>query len=168
MYGDLSGVHKLEARFAEVFPNGEWPTSRADEDSPLKRFAQRFTYNGLDQIALRDLGFGARQAPPSPLVKRPLPESPRLASPIKRQRAGSPQRPPQKFRDRTPRSPPRREPNMPPVHVPTHASVNAPTQAPIHTAVHAPVHAPLTYGAYRPLIHFIGSLPSARSFDGES
>lgn len=23
MFGDLSGVHKLEARFAEVFPNGE-------------------------------------------------------------------------------------------------------------------------------------------------
>lgn len=23
MFGDLAGVHKLEARFAEVFPNGE-------------------------------------------------------------------------------------------------------------------------------------------------
>lgn len=35
-------------------------------DSALKRFAQRFTYNGLDQIALRDLGFGLRHPPPLP------------------------------------------------------------------------------------------------------
>ncbi|OCF36522.1 hypothetical protein I316_01772 [Kwoniella heveanensis BCC8398] len=49
LYGDLSAVHKLETRFVEVFPN----------DSPLKRFAQRYTYNGVDQIALVDLGFGA-------------------------------------------------------------------------------------------------------------
>ena len=27
-------------------------------DSPLRRFAQRYTYDGLDQIALRDLGLG--------------------------------------------------------------------------------------------------------------
>ncbi|WRT67126.1 uncharacterized protein IL334_004092 [Kwoniella shivajii] len=49
LYGDLSAVHKLESRFIEVFPN----------DSPLKRFAQRYTYNGIDQIAIRDLGFSS-------------------------------------------------------------------------------------------------------------
>ena len=116
-------------------------------DSPLKRFAQRFTYNGLDQIALRDLGFGSRQPPPSPPAKRPLPESPRPASPVKRPRAESPRPPPQRFRDRTPRSPPRREP---PVIPPPRVS------------------APPTYSAYRPLVHFVGSLPSARSFNGKS
>ena len=35
-------------------------------DSPLKRFAQRFTYNGIDEIALRNLGFRVRSRP-SPL-----------------------------------------------------------------------------------------------------
>ncbi|ORY33805.1 hypothetical protein BCR39DRAFT_519303 [Naematelia encephala] len=89
LYGDLSAVQKLETRFSEVFPN----------DSPLKRFAQRFTYNGIDEIALRDLGFGSRpRAPlpplppptnmlpppafPSPIPKRPAPDSPR--SPARR------------------------------------------------------------------------------------
>ncbi|WVF72119.1 hypothetical protein IAT40_006931 [Kwoniella sp. CBS 6097] len=62
LYGDLSAVHKLETRFVEVFPT----------DSPLKRFAQRYTYNGIDQIALMDLGFGAVKpaapaAPPQPI-----------------------------------------------------------------------------------------------------
>lgn len=107
MYGDLSAVHKLETRFAEVFPN----------DSPLKRFAQRFIYNSLDEIAIQDLGFGRSPVPPpsgpmprlpsgapaptlpagpatilppaahsSPSQKRPAPESP------PRQRARSPQR----------------------------------------------------------------------------
>lgn len=57
-------------------------------DSPLKRFAQRFTYHGIDQIALRDLGFGLRSRQPPPPVqslpprpispaKRPAPDSPR-------------------------------------------------------------------------------------------
>ncbi|WVQ78099.1 hypothetical protein IAT38_000180 [Cryptococcus sp. DSM 104549] len=52
-YGDLAAVQKFETRLAEVFPN----------DSPLKRFAQRFTYHGIDQVAIRDLGFGRRPTP---------------------------------------------------------------------------------------------------------
>ncbi|WWC90032.1 uncharacterized protein L201_004962 [Kwoniella dendrophila CBS 6074] len=66
LYGDLSAVHKLETRFAEVFPN----------DSPLKRFAQRYTYNSIDQIAMRDLGFSpsARSAQqPTAQANIPLP-----------------------------------------------------------------------------------------------
>lgn len=51
-------------------------------DSPLKRFAQRFSYNGIDQIALRDLGFNARTrhaqtmaAGPPPPQRLPPPAS---------------------------------------------------------------------------------------------
>lgn len=51
MYGDLVAVHKLEQRWAEAFP----------ADSPLKRFAQRFSFDGIDEIALRDLGFGRQR-----------------------------------------------------------------------------------------------------------
>ncbi|ORX39874.1 hypothetical protein BD324DRAFT_667355 [Kockovaella imperatae] len=73
LYGDLAGVHKLESRFAEVFPN----------DSPLKRFAQRFVYNGIDQVALRDLGFGKRlqgAPPPAPSTGGPIPGMPLTGS----------------------------------------------------------------------------------------
>lgn len=75
MYGDLAAVTKLEARFAEVFPRGESLSPHTEEwlewmltrslDSPLKRLAQRFTYNGVDQIGIRELGLG-RIAPPPP------------------------------------------------------------------------------------------------------
>jgi cleavage stimulation factor subunit 3 len=71
MYGDLAAVNKLEARFAEAFPRGmlsdshRW-TSADCPDSPLKRLAQRFTYNGVDQIGIRELGLG-RQQPQMPL-----------------------------------------------------------------------------------------------------
>lgn len=66
-------------------------------DSPLKRFAQRFAYNGLDQIALRDLGFGRRQPPqmpppmpqinssiPPPVQAGILPQRPLSPIPVKR------------------------------------------------------------------------------------
>lgn len=70
MYGDLAAVHKLEKRWAEAFPNGESPyciqaNARVarrihihsdSPDSSLKRFAQRYKYDDIDQIALRDLG----------------------------------------------------------------------------------------------------------------
>lgn len=89
MHGDLAAVRKLETRWAEAFP----------ADSPLKRFAQRHTYAGVDEIALRDLGLRARQAGPSAPaapaaapaqmaaggVRRALPPhmpQPRLAPPV--------------------------------------------------------------------------------------
>lgn len=45
-------------------------------DSPLKRFAQRFTFNGIDEIALRDLGFGRPSRPPAPVPSVPVPADP--------------------------------------------------------------------------------------------
>ncbi|EIW69695.1 hypothetical protein M231_06303 [Tremella mesenterica] len=70
MYADLAAVQKLEARFAEVFPN----------DSPLKRFAQRFTYSSLDEIATQDLGFrrilSQSQSQPQPQPHSTLPPPP--------------------------------------------------------------------------------------------
>ncbi|WWC61133.1 uncharacterized protein I303_103712 [Kwoniella dejecticola CBS 10117] len=129
LYGDLSAVHKLETRFAEVFPN----------DSPLKRFAQRYTYNGIDQIAARDLGFSAthRPQPQQPAVqaniplpsasssssaaapnhaqspagyKRPLPdsESPRRD---RDHRRASLDRSPKRYKAHSPPPPPRRYPD---------------------------------------------------------
>ncbi|WVR05236.1 hypothetical protein IAU60_002248 [Kwoniella sp. DSM 27419] len=136
LYGDLSAVHKLEARFVEAFPN----------DSPLKRFAQRYAYNGVDQIALRDLGFGAVRpavivpnptlvsasapaapaplpvpaagsstgAPPSPGgYKRPAPESPRRAMGHERGGSIDASRSPKRYRTQahSPPPPPRRYPD---------------------------------------------------------
>ena len=205
-------------------------------DSPLKRFAQRFTYNGLDQIALRDLGFGARQqAPPPhfqpalappigqvvaplppqavaptaqiptpPQVKRPLPEDPRQnrpPSPIyKRQRAQSPQGrkftpptndrvpnapipvPPRGFRDRNSRDrspqpmPGGYRPPVPPASIPAPPpsqgygaySTPPPVHPPASTGYGGSSYGPDRSGLSRPLVQFIGSLPSARSFDGTS
>ena len=37
MYGDLAGVHKLEARFAEVFPNGTARFGEADPRLPVEK-----------------------------------------------------------------------------------------------------------------------------------
>ncbi|KAI9638306.1 putative cleavage stimulation factor, 77kDa subunit [Dioszegia hungarica] len=62
MYGDLGAVQKLESRFSETFPG----------DSPLKRFAQRYTYNGMDQIARRDLGFGSPRPQPAAAPQAPF------------------------------------------------------------------------------------------------
>ncbi|PBK72172.1 Suf-domain-containing protein [Armillaria solidipes] len=45
-YADLEAALKLEKRMADVYPN----------DPPLKRFAQRHVYLGVDAIAARDLG----------------------------------------------------------------------------------------------------------------
>lgn len=63
MYGDLTAVHKLETRWAETFP----------KDVPLKRFAQRYTYDGVDEIALRDLGAGRRAPPQAPKAQAAAP-----------------------------------------------------------------------------------------------
>ncbi|GMK56794.1 hypothetical protein CspeluHIS016_0306340 [Cutaneotrichosporon spelunceum] len=128
VHGDLAAVHKLEARWAEAFP----------ADSPLKRFAQRHTYAGVDEIALRDLGLRVRQsgagaapasahtaAPPAapaqaprralpPHMARPPvpPFPPRTASPIPpsspAKRDRSPPRSPHPDKRARPTSPPRR------------------------------------------------------------
>ncbi|KIK50299.1 hypothetical protein GYMLUDRAFT_78535 [Collybiopsis luxurians FD-317 M1] len=45
-YGDLEALQKIDKRMAEVYPN----------DPPIKRFAQRYIYLGLDAIASRDIG----------------------------------------------------------------------------------------------------------------
>ncbi|KAF8632394.1 hypothetical protein AX17_004835 [Amanita inopinata Kibby_2008] len=46
-YGDLEAAQKLEKRMTEAYP----------QDPPMKRFAQRHMYLGVDAIASRDLGF---------------------------------------------------------------------------------------------------------------
>jgi len=205
LYGDLAAVLKLESRFAEVFPN----------DSPLKRFAQRFTYNGIDEIALRDLGFGLRSRPsssnpaplppisalqpviPSPNHKRPAPESPRSPprrrdsfdrsrsptrsdlgpAPFKRYRPASPP-PPRRFpltdRDRGPpqrySGPPLRERERSPLPPPLPPIPRREERAPLPSS---PQPLPLPRdqldpsGVAKPLAWFIGTLPSARSFDGK-
>ncbi|KAG8934999.1 mRNA 3'-end-processing protein rna14 [Tulasnella sp. 418] len=48
--GDFAAVQKLDKRLAETYP----------DDPSIKRFAQRYTYLGIDVIALRDLGFSNR------------------------------------------------------------------------------------------------------------
>ncbi|WVQ71644.1 hypothetical protein IAR50_001184 [Cryptococcus sp. DSM 104548] len=61
MYGDLPAVKKLEESLREVYPN----------DAPLKRFAQRWCYNGIDEIAIRDLGFSQSRTARAPALPRP-------------------------------------------------------------------------------------------------
>ncbi|KAL7423926.1 mRNA 3'-end-processing protein rna14 [Cryptotrichosporon argae] len=62
-FGDLAAVRKLEARWAEAFPN----------DSSLRRFAQRFTHNGIDEIARFDLGQARREAAHAAHARQPHP-----------------------------------------------------------------------------------------------
>jgi len=57
-YGDLEAALKLEKRMAEVYSS----------DPPIKRFAQRHMYLGIDAIADRDLGFA--------LARKPTPANP--------------------------------------------------------------------------------------------
>jgi cleavage stimulation factor subunit 3 len=95
MYSDLAASQKMEKRLLEAYPAGKshqalfpTPFNGPSPDAPLKRFAARFTYNGIDEIASRDLGFGTssivQQPPPLPrldsqsvAIKRTHPESPR-------------------------------------------------------------------------------------------
>ncbi|CAE6450936.1 unnamed protein product [Rhizoctonia solani] len=76
-FGDFIGSQKLEKRLAEIYPN----------DPPIKRFANRYTYLGVDTIASNDLGFKvARQTGPSAAVSASPPSSTakRAASPPRR------------------------------------------------------------------------------------
>jgi cleavage stimulation factor subunit 3 len=69
-YGDLEAALKLEKRMAEVYASGMVLLFRSFmsclfyiKDPPIKRFAQRHMYLGIDAIADRDLGFAmARKA----------------------------------------------------------------------------------------------------------
>lgn len=195
-YGDLSAVHKLEARMSEVFP----------EDAPLKRFAQRWSYNGIDQIAIRDLGFNrARMGvaappafaiapvlppvpasipapiavptpvqPPQESYKRPAPEDIPPRRPSSAEFSRSPKRhraqsPPRRYPERDDRPPPGRyRDSLPPVKAPS--SIPPPPLA-------GPAYATPSSGAYggdkdrsgleKPLAWFMAQLPNARSFDGQ-
>ncbi|OWZ63165.1 mRNA 3'-end-processing protein RNA14 [Cryptococcus neoformans] len=195
-YGDLSAVHKLEARFSEVFP----------EDAPLKRFAQRWSYNGIDQIAIRDLGFNRARmgvaVPPVPAIapalppptasisapiavpapvqppqesyKRSAPEDIPPRRPSSAEFSRSPKRhraqsPPRRYAERDDRPPPGRyRDSLPPVKAPS-------SIPPPHLGA-GPAYATPPSGAYggdkdrsgleKPLAWFMAQLPNARSFDG--
>lgn len=187
IYGDLTAVHKLEARFAETFPN----------DSALKRFAARYTYHGIDEIAIRDLGFGrGRTAPRQQAVAAPAgaagaavpamppfpPSAARTSSPHKRDR--SPPRSPargdmKRARPASPRPFARELPAhqagrfQAPIRerspIPPPRAV-VPPRAIVPPA--APAAAVPNYQQYdrsglpKPLTWFMGTLPPARSFDG--
>jgi cleavage stimulation factor subunit 3 len=174
-YGDLTAVRKLEARFAEAFP----------KETPLKRFAARYTFHGIDEIALRDLGLarGRAAAPPPPLaasaanVFPPFPPGQiRPASPSQK-RALSPPRSPARvdtFKRARAQSPPRGN------FVPPAQNRFAPHQqqqqqgqgqrdtspfprAPVPGARPA---AAATNGPPQALSWFVTRLPTAQSFDG--
>ncbi|QRW27609.1 mRNA 3'-end-processing protein RNA14 [Rhizoctonia solani] len=92
-FGDLIGSQKLEKRLAEIYPN----------DPPIKRFANRYTYLGVDTIASNDLGFkvvrqsgsaGGVAAPASP----PTSNAKRAASPPRR----APDPPAKRFKGQAP------------------------------------------------------------------
>jgi len=157
-------------------------------DPPLKRFAQRFKYNGIDAIASRDLGF--RVTPPAPpgqaqntlIPKRgapsetPPPHIP-TASPLKREHE-----PPVSHRDRSPSRengqpfkrqrpaspPPFRRPGggyqerspLPPQGLPPRRDERS-SLPPV-----VPPREVDRSGLGFPLSRFIGSLPTTRAFDG--
>jgi len=179
MYGDLPAVHKLESRFKEAFP----------KETPLKRFASRYTFNGIDEIALRDLGVGRVRPAPTPAPAAPgaaLPPFPptgavRPASPVRnspQKRPLSPPRSPARvdaFKRARGVSPPR------PAFQPPHAGRFAPpnrdvspfpaARPPVPVAGRVPPAGPTAHAANpgglpQALSWFIGRLPTTRSFDG--
>lgn len=114
-FGDLAAAQKLEKRISDVYPNGTtwqplhsiYPDSFTDP--PIKRFAQRFTYLGVDAIASRDLGFGARSLPsllsPATVTQPIAPAAPASMSappPNVLKRAASPEPPPRRRREPSP------------------------------------------------------------------
>lgn len=150
MHGDLSAVRKLEQRWAEAFP----------KDTPLKRFASRYTYNGLDEIALRDLGLRQRGRPAPAFIPPPPPQvlAPPMppfapsgrASPLPR---GSPAK-----RDRSPPRSPGRADKRPRPASPRRFAPPPPERSP------APPNPEPTLP--KALEWFTSVLPPARSFDG--
>lgn len=182
MYGDLPAVRKLEARFTEAFP----------KDMPLKRFASRYIFDGIDEIAIRDLGFGrgrtahlaapatgATVLPPFPPTGAPRVSTPMRSSPQKR--ALSPPRSPGRVdtfkRPRGVSPAPRFQPpvnRFAPTPPAGRQSPNPMVRPPVPVARAAPV-APPVQSSYTPpapggipqaLSWFIGRLPPSHSFDG--
>src|SRR4051812_2599139 len=157
-------------------------------ESPLKRFASRYSYQGIDQILVRDLGFGVKpaaaapQPPVSVPAKRPLreesparlspripepryrddrPPPPRDDGPAKRHRPSSPPR--DRQRDRWAGPPDnawggRREPSPPPRRVEVRAQPPPPPMPPAEPLDRS--------GLPKSVVWFLGNLPSARTFDG--
>ena len=190
LYGDLAASQTLEARLKESYPNGEYLVLWTEQnlmteiceclvtDAPLRRFASRFVYNGIDEIASRDLGFGVkREAAPAPPMKRNRPEdspmrSPRVPEPrfreerqplpphqppVKRQRGFSPPRrnnrqSEDRRRDFSPPPPVRRD---------------APQSSMPPPAVMPPALERDASGLPRSVVWFMGNLPRARLFDGQ-
>ncbi|KAJ9116457.1 hypothetical protein QFC22_004899 [Naganishia vaughanmartiniae] len=174
MFGDLAATQKMEKRISDAYP----------ADAPLKRFASRFAYNGIDEIASRDLGFGSRAVmPPPPALprlesqtvnsKRAHPESPRQSPrlPEQRYRNGRDDRAAQMSSNRNeeprikrvkPSSPPRREPVRigrrelsPPMRDQRPPMIPGP-----------PVPEMDRSGLPKAVVWFMGNLPRPNQFDG--
>lgn len=167
---------KLEARFEETFP----------KDAPLKRFAQRYTYMGVDEIALRDLGFGIRPpqapAPQPPIQARPQPRRPDSPPPRRTppMRNPSPIRPRESYHERSPVSrqepvfkrravsPPPQTRRFPPEKRWNGPRERSPPPMPAPRQERAPPMPMPDRGGLTPALNwFIGILPNNRSFDGE-
>lgn len=189
-FGDFSATLKLEKRITEVYPNGWSPSSNTNEldtkanviDPPIKLFAQRYTYLGIDAIAGRDLGFAQRGKQPPPTAPIPTaiqpptapaaereggraldraPVGPRRTSPEPRRRREPSPPPAKRFKPSSPPPPARRNDRAPPRErdrwddggvTPRRAA--SPAQ-PAKDAIPAP------------LIYFLSLLPSASAFDGK-
>lgn len=150
-------------------------------DTAIKRFAQRYTYLGIDTIAAHDLGFAERARQVVPPVAIPPPPitnfaatpptgpagdrlPPRRSSPDPRGRRREPSPPPAKrFKPASPPPGPRRESRWddrdrererpPPPRRPS------PPPAPARDREQD--------GIPSQLLWFIGTLPAASSFDGK-
>lgn len=170
---------------AEAYPTGEcdrgppnWAllTCLIFTDTPIKRFAQRYIYLGIDTIAGHDLGFAqrSRQSPASAAGPIPAPSNtgfaiapptgpasdripPRRASPDNRGRRREPSPPPAKrFKPSSPPPGPARREREPQRPAPPPRRPSPPPPA---------KEEPTIPGQ---LLWFIGTLPSAAAFDGES
>lgn len=157
---------------------------RNPADAPLKRFAARFTYNGIDEIASRDLGFGTgpiAQPPPLPRlesqsasIKRSHPESPRQSPRIPEARyrngrddragpmAGGRMEEPRAKRAK-PSSPPRREAVRN-----NRRDLSPPMRAERPPMPIAPVGPEMDRsGLPKAVVWFLGNLPRPDLFDGK-
>jgi cleavage stimulation factor subunit 3 len=150
-------------------------------DAPLRRFASRFVYNGIDEIASRDLGFGVKREA-APLPKRTRPEdspmrSPRIPEPRFRDRDDRQPLPP--VREPPPKrqrgfSPPRRNGRAGPQEDDRRRREFSPPPGPrrdMAPVQQLPVVPPGLErdpsGLPRAVVWFMGNLPRARLFDGK-
>lgn len=164
----------------------------SNTDAPLRRFAARFAYDGIDEIASRDLGFGVKREsaaaaasiPAGPLIKRAREDSPTRSSlhlteaqrfppqplgrepPPKRQRGFSPAPPPpppaQNMQQRRNGDGRRRDFSPPPMR--SGPGMGPPMQAP---SMSQPGLERDASGLPKSVVWFLGNLPRARLFDGK-